>query len=307
MFDLPPVENLPNATRPSTFSDDMDAWILAQKQFSLDLKTVGSAIQLSTSSNTTGQSATIGAAGASTSFNLGAGAGFWTGMLVNKMMTSDGSKGMLLRILTYNPVDGSGTQKIVTPYGSGTASAWSISQAADPGNVGKQALWIPARAMIGRNTNGAVPGSFETTTNKVMLRTLDFDASTIEYAQFDLGTGNSWDGGTITAKFIWSHAATTTNFKISWGLQALALGDGENFDQAFGTAQYANDTGGTTDREYVSPETSAVTASNSPAAGKRLIIQLLRKADDATNDTLAIDGRLSGIILYISTKAGTDV
>jgi len=171
---------------------------------------------------------------------------------------------------------------------------------------GRHTIWVPAVAMIPRTTNGAASGSVETTTNKVMLKTLDFDASTIEYAQFAIRMPKGWDEGTVAAVFVWSHAATTTNFKVSWGLQAVAISDDDALDAAFGTAQYANDTGGTTNDAYASPETSAITIAGTPAAEDLVIFQVLRKADDGTNDTLAVDARLHGVTLYYTVNAPTD-
>ncbi len=171
---------------------------------------------------------------------------------------------------------------------------------------GRHTIWVPAGAMVARTTNGAASGTVETTTNKVMLKTLDFDASTIEYAQFAIRMPKGWNEGTVSAVFVWSHAATTTNFKVSWGLQAVAISDDDALDAAFGTAQYANDTGGTTNDAYASPETSAITIAGTPAAEDLVIFQVLRKADDGTNDTLAIDARLHGVTLYITINAPTD-
>ncbi|MBI1243758.1 MAG: hypothetical protein GC202_02040 [Alphaproteobacteria bacterium] len=171
---------------------------------------------------------------------------------------------------------------------------------------GRNTIYVPAAAMIARTTNGAAAGSVETTTNKVMLKTLDFDASTIEYAQFTVRMPKSWNEGTVTAVFVWKHAATTTNFKVSWGLQAVALSDDDAADTAFGTAIYANDIGGTTNDIYISPETAAVTIAGTPAAEDLVVFQVLRKADDATNDTLAIDAGLLGVTLYLTTDAATD-
>lgn len=171
---------------------------------------------------------------------------------------------------------------------------------------GKHTIWVPAAAMTPRTTGGAATGSVETSTNKVMLSSLDFDATTIEYAQFAIQMPESWDEGTVTAKFTWKHAATTTNFGVSWGIQGVALSDDDAADAAFGTAIYANDTGGTTDDIYRSPETAAVTIGGTPAAGDYVVFQVMRKADDGTNDTLAIDAGLLGVSVFYTVAAGTD-
>jgi hypothetical protein len=112
--------------------------------------------------------------------------------------------------------------------------------------IGKHTVWSPAGSMTARTTSGAVAGTVETTTNKVMIKTLDFDAAAAEYAQFHVQMPKGWNEGTVSAVFVWSHAATATNFGIVWGIQALAVSDDDALDAAFGTAQTVTDTGGTT-------------------------------------------------------------
>jgi hypothetical protein len=137
--------------------------------------------------------------------------------------------------------------------------------------VGQQTIWVPASAMYGRTTNGAAAGVVETSTNKVMIRTLDFDTATQEFAQFAIQMPKGWDEGTIVAQFVWSHAATTTNFGVVFGIEAAAFANDDGLDAlAFGTAQTATDTGGTTNDLYISPETNAMTVAGSPGAGNTL-------------------------------------
>ncbi|MBF0284800.1 MAG: hypothetical protein HQL51_10125 [Magnetococcales bacterium] len=170
---------------------------------------------------------------------------------------------------------------------------------------GLQSIWIPAAAMTPRTTNGAASGSVETTTHKVMLSTLDFDASTLEYAQATVRMPKSWDEGTVTAIFVWSHASTSTNFGVVWGGQGVALSDDDAGDAAFGTAQTVIDTGGTTNDLYQSAATSAITLGGSPAEGDAVIFQFYRNASDGS-DTLAIDARLHGVLLNYTTNANSD-
>jgi len=171
---------------------------------------------------------------------------------------------------------------------------------------GRQAIWIPATAMIANTTNGPAAGSVETSTNKVMIKTLDFDASTIKSAQFMIRMPKSWDEGTVTAVAAWTHAATTTNFKVAWDFSGVAISDGDALDAAFGTVQQVNDIGGTTNTSYVSPESSAITIAGSPQAEDIVCFKVRRKADDATNDTLAINASLLGVTIYLRTDAGND-
>lgn len=171
--------------------------------------------------------------------------------------------------------------------------------------VGKETIWIPATAMIAATTNGAAAGSVETTTNKVMLKSLDFDTTTQEFAQFSIRMPKSWDEGTVTASFTWSHPSTTTNFGVVWALQAVALSNDDAGDTAFGTEQVIADTGGTTDDIYITSETPAVTIAGTPAAEDWVVFRVKRVPSNGS-DTMAVDARLHGVTLYITTNAATD-
>ena len=168
-----------------------------------------------------------------------------------------------------------------------------------------QTLWIPAVAMVSRTTNGAASGTAETTTNKVMIRTLDFDAATIEYAQFQIQMPKSWNEGTVTAMFVWSHAATATNFGVVWALQGLATSDDDALDTAFGTAITVTDTGGTTNDLYRSSTTSAITIGGTPAENDVVTFQVYREATNGS-DTMAIDARLHGVAIFLTVNSVTD-
>ena len=170
---------------------------------------------------------------------------------------------------------------------------------------GKQTIWIPAVAMISRTTNGAASGQVEMTTNKNMVKTLDFDTTTQEFAQFTISMPKSWNAGTVTFQPVWSHASTTTNFGVVWGLAGVAVSDNETLDVAFGTAQTSTDTGGTTNNLYVGPESSAITIGGSPTTSDTVLFQIARNPADGS-DTMAIDARLHGVRLYITTNASTD-
>jgi len=138
----------------------------------------------------------------------------------------------------------------------------------------------------------------EMSTNKNVYDYVPFDANTIEYAYSVVPMPADYTGGAIVAKFYWAHPTTTTNFKVSWGLQGVSFADDETLDAAFGTAQYANDEGGTTNDLYISDLTSAITIAGSPSAGELVNWRVLRKADDATNDTLAVDAYLIGVMIW---------
>ena len=76
--------------------------------------------------------------------------------------------------------------------------------------------------MIPNTTNGPAPGLSESGTNKVMLATLDFDATNIEAAQIALPMPRSWNEGTVQIQFVWTAAGGGS---AVWGCQALALSE----------------------------------------------------------------------------------
>ncbi len=127
--------------------------------------------------------------------------------------------------------------------------------------------------------------------HKIDLQTFDFDKDTVEYLEFLGVMPDNWDGGRLTGRFYWTHAAASGAFGVCWGLQGRAYADDDALDQAWGTAQYVTDTGGTAHDLYISPETATITLAGSTGGGRLVIFRVLRKADDAA-DTLAADARL---------------
>lgn len=171
---------------------------------------------------------------------------------------------------------------------------------------GKQAIYIAAGSM----TPSLVAGCANLTTiasasNQPDIQTLNFDPTTQEYAQFSIAMPKKWNEGTVTFKAYWSHAATTTNFGVVWDLQAVAVSDDDAIAVAYGTAQTSTDTGGTTNDLYSSPESSAITVAGTPAAEDMVFFRLSRVTGNGS-DTMAIDARLHGITLFVTTDADTD-
>ncbi len=172
--------------------------------------------------------------------------------------------------------------------------------------TGRHAIYIPAAAMQPSVTSGcAVLASVATTLGQPDMCTLNFDATSQEFAQFSIAMPKSWNEGTVTFLPIWSHAATATDFGVVWQVQGVAVGDNEAVAQNFGTAQTSTDTGGTTSNLYRGPESSAITIAGTPAAEDMVFFRLGRVPANGS-DTLAIDARLHGIVLFITTDAETD-
>lgn len=189
--------------------------------------------------------------------------------------------------------------------GAGAMTVEGVAVALATDILGKQTIWIPALAMVARTTNGSAAGTVETTTNRVMIKTLDFDTSTAEYAQFAIQMPKGWDESTLVCQFIWSHPATATNFGVAWEIAAVAFADDDAADTAFGTAVTVTDTGGTTNDIYITAESSAMTVAGSPGAEEYVVFQVNRAPANGS-DTLAVDARLHGIKLHYTINAARD-
>jgi hypothetical protein len=182
-------------------------------------------------------------------------------------------------------------------------TAGKLAAAVNP--IGKHTIWVPATAMVARITDGAAAGTVETTTNRVMLKTLNFDPTTPKFAQFAIQMPKGWNEGALVAQFVWSHPATTTDFDVVWALEAMALGDNEAADTAFGTAQQVTDAGGTTDNVYITSETTNITVGSTPGAENWVVFQVKRVANDVA-DTMEVDARLHGVKIHYTIDAARD-
>lgn len=171
--------------------------------------------------------------------------------------------------------------------------------------AGKETIWIPSSAIISATTNGAEREQKETTTNAVNYDVLKFDPSTDEYGHFPVAFPKSWDEGTVTFRAKWEVSSTETN-GVAWGLQGVALSDGDAMDTAYGTAgvvtQNAN---GTANDQLTTNESSAITIAGTPAENDICMFRILRDVSDA-GDTLTVDAELQGIVLFFTTNAGND-
>lgn len=171
---------------------------------------------------------------------------------------------------------------------------------------GKHTVGIPAGALKPRLTNGAVPATIALGTNGTLVSSLDFDPATVQYAQATFPAPASMNAAVaLDFAFEWSHPATTTNFGCAWAIRAKFVRDDDALDGAWSSWVQVNDTGGTTDDSYTSP-TGTITPAGTYADGCTIKLEIKRVADDATNDTLAVVGRLGTLIMKYTTEAHND-
>ena len=171
--------------------------------------------------------------------------------------------------------------------------------------AGKETIWIPAAAMYAATTNGADAEQVETTATRPDMKVFDFDASTKQYTQFTIAMPKSWNEGTLTYQVYWAPSTTNTGNCI-FGLQAVACGDSDTIDVAYGTAIEVTDAGiGTVEDQQITSESSAMTVAGSPAAGEQTYFQLYRDAADGS-DTLTGESRVLVVKVFYTTDAAND-
>lgn len=176
------------------------------------------------------------------------------------------------------------------------------------GLTGKHAIPVIARSLAPTTTNGCGDvEKFETPTNKINYQALPFDASAEEKAFIMFAAPKSSDetAGIFIRGVKWSHPATAANFGVVWEFEILAVGDDDALDAAVGTAVTVADTGGTTEDTYTASESTEITPAGSWAEGDDLYLQISRKVADGS-DTLAVDARLRGFEIIITSNAGND-
>jgi len=135
------------------------------------------------------------------------------------------------------------------------------------------------------------------TTNHIDKYVLPFDKDADEFAQWsEIVMPTDWDGGTITARFVWTCDAGVggANKAACWGLRGRSWGDDEAIDQALGTAQFVTDTWLADKDTHISAVTSAITLAGTPAAGELVTFEVQR---DVSEDDLAGDAWLITVLI----------
>tara|TARA_R110000824_G_scaffold401783_1_gene616189 strand:+ start:16810 stop:18657 length:1848 start_codon:yes stop_codon:yes gene_type:complete len=183
-----------------------------------------------------------------------------------------------------------------------TNSEWDVLFDSRSFANGQQTIWIPAASMVSRTTAGAASGSAETTTNKIMAETFDFDTTTQEHAQFQISFPKGWDAGVIFFRAHWLTAGTSGT--VYWGLQATCIGDNTAIDTAFGAAQEVIDSVVNADRNNITGYNNSGIIVANASADALCVFQVYR---NVAADTLAADAKLLGIeLLYVASSAMDD-
>jgi hypothetical protein len=159
-------------------------------------------------------------------------------------------------------------------------------------------LWIPAGAIKPTITSGCSNLiSRELTAGRPEITSINFDGTSIEYAQFTVRFPDNWNNGTITFKIHWTSTAIDTD-SIVFGVQAVACADGDTINVVYGTAVEITDAAQSANGDqYISAESAALTIAGSPASGEEVKFQVYRDPTDVS-DTMAEDMELLGIEIF---------
>jgi hypothetical protein len=184
-------------------------------------------------------------------------------------------------------------------------TAAETMRAIDP--RGKHVLPLPYTAFQKLQTGGpGVQALADTATNKNPLGGHAFDAASVERAIARIPLPKSVDRSQgYRYRVRWYHPAATTNFGVVWGSRAVARGDNEALDAAFGTEVNVTDVGGVTERQYISAWSTMVTPAGSWAEDDTLDVEISRLATSGS-DNLAQDAIMYYVDLEFITLAGTD-
>jgi hypothetical protein len=175
--------------------------------------------------------------------------------------------------------------------------------ATGPGTTGLNTIWVPAAAMWPKTTAGAEATDYDSGANDVTIKTLSFDTTTQEYAQFVIAMPKSWNESTVTFIPYWTNLAGLTTETVVWSLAGRALGDSDAIDGTFGTVQTSTDTWLAQNDVHIGPTSAAITIGNSPAENDLVVFEVSRVTG---SDNLTGDAQLIGIKILYSTNAATD-
>jgi len=167
----------------------------------------------------------------------------------------------------------------------------------DPSRTIWASSWKPT-------TTAGCAGSItvEAGTNDIDYDVLDFDKDTDEHAFINWQMPDSWGGGTLLFRYIWTCTGSGAGETVSFTLKGRAYANDDAIDQAQGTGVTVADTVIADGDVHISAWSAAVTLAGSPAGGQLVHLDIMR---DVSEDDLAGDARLLGVqVKYVQTVFG---
>lgn len=160
-------------------------------------------------------------------------------------------------------------------------------------------VYIDAGAML-TGVSGATPTTVEVSTAGIYYDAYQFDATTTGFAQFKIKLAD-YNLGNVRAKFDWTTSGT--GGAVVWGIQGLAVGNGEILSSAWSTGVEVTDTFITGTGQHLS---DAITFSptGSIQSGDMLYFRVYRSAANAA-DTLTANASLLGLSLQYTGNSIT--
>ncbi len=155
-----------------------------------------------------------------------------------------------------------------------------------------QEIYIDAGAML-TGISGASPSSISVSNSGIAYDCFNFDASTSGYAHFKLKLPD-YNLGNLKARFDWTTSGASG--AVVWGIQGVAIGDGDSLSTAWGSPQEIADSFVTGTGVHVTSSTPEITLAGSPQANDLLFFRVYRDTFDA-GDTLAVNASLLGLKL----------
>lgn len=171
----------------------------------------------------------------------------------------------------------------------------------EAGAVEDRMVVVYAREMHPATTAGCSALTIlELSSTKPTIATLNFDATTQEYAHVALLMPPGWPGGSFTYRVYWSHTSGGSGFGVAWNLAGNSCENDETISAVFDSGTTVTDTGGTADDMYITDESAATPIQGTLAKAGDLVFLRLSRVPSHASDTLNIDARLHAIRFNLS-------
>ncbi|GAB6139937.1 hypothetical protein JCM14076_06660 [Methylosoma difficile] len=161
--------------------------------------------------------------------------------------------------------------------------------------IGKEYIYIDAPAMF----DGSVTATYSSSTG-----TYDFSSTIAQDITFRHCLPRAWDAGLLSFKAIFSLPSSSSG-GVVWGLAVASMSDGDSSNPSYGTRVNVSKNVAFADVVYMTNESSGVVVGNSASKGDLLTFNLQRVVSDSA-DTVSVDARLIGLLIYCTMDAGTD-